>query len=125
MSILSLTPGADLTLDPTESESTTQDMHGIAEKDRDSGGRGEQVMLEGGCAPYRACRSRLAIAVLHMVPSSASACTRTATTAGNHTPGGQADPWRFQSEPGVKWLQRPPPIQLARKSGASDPRLTH
>jgi hypothetical protein len=83
MSILSLTPGADLTLDPTESESTTQDMHGIAEKDRDSGGRGEQVMLEGGCAPYRACRSRLAIAVLHMVPSSASACTRTATTAGN------------------------------------------
>ena len=30
MSILSLTPGADLTLDPTESESTTQDMQGIA-----------------------------------------------------------------------------------------------
>jgi hypothetical protein len=30
-------------LDPTESESTTQDMHGIAEKDRDSRGRGEQV----------------------------------------------------------------------------------
>ena len=83
MSILSLTPGADLTLDPTESDSTTQDMHGIAEKDRDSGGRGEQLMLEGGCAPYRACRSRLAIAVLHMVPSSASACTSTATTAGN------------------------------------------
>ena len=44
MSILTLTLGADLTLDPTESESTTQDMHGIAEKDRDSRGRGEQVM---------------------------------------------------------------------------------
>ncbi len=44
MSIFSLAPGADLTLDPTESESTTQDMHGIAEKDRDSRGRGEQVI---------------------------------------------------------------------------------
>ena len=46
MSIFSLAPGADLTLDPTESESTTLDMHGIAEKDRDSRGRGEQVMQQ-------------------------------------------------------------------------------
>jgi hypothetical protein len=42
MSIFVSAPGADLTLDPTESESTTQDMHGIAEQDRES--RGEQVM---------------------------------------------------------------------------------
>jgi len=39
-------------------------------------------------------------------------------------PDGQADPWRFQSEPGVKWLLRPLPIQLG-KSGASDPRYAH
>ncbi len=78
------------------------------------------MMLEGGCAPYRACRSRLAIAVIHMVPSSASASTSN-TTAGNQA----GKLWRFQSEPGVKRLRRPPPIQLARQSGASDPRLTH
>ena len=41
------------------------------------------LMMERGCAPYRACRSGLAVAVLHMVPSSASACTSTATTAGS------------------------------------------
>jgi hypothetical protein len=74
-------------------------------------------MMAGGCAPYRACRSRLAIAVLHMVPSSASAST--ATTAGSQA--GKLTPGDFRASPvGVKWLPRPPPIQLARKSGASD-----
>jgi hypothetical protein len=75
-------------------------------------------MMEGGCAPYRACRSRLVIAVLHMVLSSASACTN--TVAGKPTRGG------FGASPvGVKWLQRPPPMQLARQSGACDPRCAH
>ena len=63
----------------------------------------------------------LAIAVLHMVPFSASACTSTATTAGNQA--GDLTRGDFRASPvGVKSLPRPPPIQLARKSGASDPR---
>ena len=78
-------------------------------------------MMEGGSAPYRACRSRLAIAVLHMVSSSASACTNTA--AGSQT--GKLTRGDFGASPvGVKWLLRPPPIQLG-KSGASDPRYAH
>ena len=79
------------------------------------------MMLEGGCAPYRACRSRLAIAVLHMVSSSASACTN--TTAGNQA--GDLTRGDFRASPvGVKSLPRRPPLQLGQ-SGASDPRCAH
>ena len=75
-------------------------------------------MMGGGCAPYRACRSRLAIAGLHMVPFFASACPN--TTAGSQA--GKPTRVRFQSEPSrrevaaassadtarpPKWRQRP------------------
>ncbi len=115
-------PGVDLTLDPTESESTTQDMHGSRlSRPRRADDAAAALTMEGRCAPYRACRSRLAIAVLHMVPSSASACTNTAagSQAGKLTLGDVR-----ASPVGVKWLQRRPPIQLG-KSGASDPRYAH
>ncbi len=100
-------------MDPTESESTTQDMHGISSRWCSSS-------VDDG---RRLCSlSGLPVPSGHRRTTYGSVLGQCVSEHHGRQPGGQADP--FQSEPGMKWLLRPPPIQLG-KSGASDPRYAH